>query len=71
MNNLMDKPQIVLHCHKSVNYTLYDCKWIPNTAKFICLGSHPKGTGALQVYELNHGEIELVNEVIYYIIIYI
>ena len=59
----MEKPQIVLHCQKPVNYTLYDSKWIPNTAKFVVLGSHAKGTGAIQIFELNHGEIELIHEV--------
>ena len=26
----------------SVNYTLCDCKWIPRSAKFVTLGSHPR-----------------------------
>ncbi|XP_076809462.1 dynein axonemal assembly factor 10-like [Clavelina lepadiformis] len=53
----MEKPQIISHMEKSVNYTLYDCKWIPRSAKFVTIGSHPRGTGALHVYEISHRDL--------------
>ena len=59
----MDKPQIILYAQKSLNYTLFDSKWIPFSAKFIVLGNHARGTGAMQIYELSSGDVKLVKEV--------
>ena len=59
----MDKPQIIAHVQKSLNYTLFDTKWIPCSAKFVVLGNHTRGTGAMQVYEISHGDVKLVQEV--------
>lgn len=59
----MDKPQIILHVQKSVNYTLFDTKWIPQSAKFVALGNYARGTGAIQIYEMEHGDVKLVKEV--------
>ena len=59
----MDKPQIIAHVQKSLNYTLFDCKWIPSSAKFVVLGQQPRGTGTVQTYEVSHGELKLVKEV--------
>ena len=59
----MDKPQIIIHVQKSLNYTCFDTKWIPCSPKFVVLGSHAKGTGALQIYEISHGDVTLVKEV--------
>lgn len=59
----MDKPQIIAHVQKPMNFTLYDCRWIPSSAKFVVLGNHPRGTGALQVWEVSHGDVSLVHEV--------
>ena len=63
------KPQIIAHIEKSLNYTIYDVKWIPCSAKFVVLGSHPRDTGALQVYELSKGEVKLIHEVNHWILI--
>lgn len=56
----MEKPQIILHVYNSVNYTIFDAKWIPCSAKFVVLGNFPRGTGALQVYEVSHGELKCI-----------
>ncbi|KAI8855051.1 WD40-repeat-containing domain protein [Chytridium lagenaria] len=56
------KPQFVTLIQKSLNYTPYDVKWIPSSARFVVLGQHARGTGALEVYELNNGKAELVKE---------
>lgn len=59
----MEKPQIILHIQKTVNYTLFDVKWIPCSAKFVSLGNFARGTGAFQVYEVSHGEVKTVLDV--------
>lgn len=61
----LGKPQIIAHIEKSLNYTVFDVKWMPSSAKLVVLGSHPRDTGALQVYELSGGELKLVVEVSY------
>jgi hypothetical protein len=57
-----DAPQIIEHVHKSVNFTPYDTRWVPSSARFVVLGIHPKATGALQVFELSSGEASIVQE---------
>ena len=59
----LEKAQIITHVEKSVTYTVFGVKWLPSSAKVVVLGSHPKDTGALQVYELSKGELKLVLEV--------
>ncbi|XP_077995639.1 dynein axonemal assembly factor 10-like [Glandiceps talaboti] len=58
----MDKPQIIAHVQKSLNYTLFDSKWIPCSAKFVVLGCHARQTGAFQIYEISHGDVKLIHE---------
>ena len=59
----MDKPQIIAHVQKSLNHTLFDVKWMPVSAKFVVLGSHPRGTGALQVYEVSGADVKILKDV--------
>ena len=59
----MDKPQIISHIQKSLNYTLFDCKWVPCSAKFVILGNYARGTGAIQVYECSQGDVTVIHEV--------
>ena len=58
----LDKPQIVTHVHKSLPFTLFDARWIPCSARFVVLGSHPRNTGALHVYEMSKGDVKLLAE---------
>lgn len=58
----MDKPQIIAHVHHPVSYTIYDCKWVPRSAKLITLGSYPRGTGALELHEVSKGELKLIQK---------
>ncbi|PNW72329.1 hypothetical protein CHLRE_16g672600v5 [Chlamydomonas reinhardtii] len=60
--DLQNKPQILEHLHKSLTVTLYDCRWIPGTAKFVTLGSYARNTGCLQVYELEGPDLKTVKE---------
>lgn len=62
--DLLQKPQLITHVQKSLNFTVHDARWIPHSARFAILGSHPRGTGALQVYELTRGDATLLKEVI-------
>ncbi|XP_063708208.1 dynein axonemal assembly factor 10 [Culicoides brevitarsis] len=59
----MDKPQVITLIEKSLNYSVFDVKWIPCSAKFVVLGSRPKGTGVIEVYELNDDQADLVKEI--------
>ncbi|KAJ3413444.1 WD repeat-containing protein 92 [Chytridiales sp. JEL 0842] len=60
--SILNKPQIVTLVSKSLNFTPYDVKWLPCSARFVVLGQHSRGTGALQVYELEQGKAVLVHE---------
>jgi len=57
------KPQIICHVEKSLNYTLFDCKWIPKTAKFVVVGSLPRGTGVIEVFEIASTDIKSVDRI--------
>ncbi|XP_071963402.1 dynein axonemal assembly factor 10-like [Antedon mediterranea] len=59
----MEKPQIIVHLQKSLNYTLFDTKWIPRSAKMVVLGNHPRGTGVMQIFELSHGQVNLIHDI--------
>lgn len=50
--------QIIEHSNTAVDYTIYDAKWIPFSARLVTLGSHAKGTGALEVYEMSAGKLQ-------------
>ncbi|XP_034040609.1 WD repeat-containing protein 92 isoform X1 [Thalassophryne amazonica] len=63
MSSPVAKPQIIAHIQKSLNYTVFDTKWIPCSAKFVCLGNFPRGSGVIQIYEVQHGEAQLLKEV--------
>ena len=43
--------------NRSVTYTLFDAKWIPSAARFVALGNHARGTGAIEVFGLEKGQI--------------
>lgn len=63
MSTPLSKPQIITHIQKSLNYTVFDSKWIPCSARFICLGNFARGTGVIQIFEVQRGEIQLIKEV--------
>lgn len=59
----MDKVQMLAHIEKSLNYQIFDVKWIPYSAKFIVIGTKTNGKGIIQFYELDSPNIELINEI--------
>ncbi|KAM3850788.1 dynein axonemal assembly factor 10 [Vipera latastei] len=60
---LLEKPQIIAHTQHSLNYTVFDCKWVPCSARLLCLGNFPRGTGVIQLYELQGGRLNLLREI--------
>eukprot|EP00050_Salpingoeca_kvevrii_P003344 m.222778 g.222778 ORF g.222778 m.222778 type:complete len:235 (+) comp10814_c0_seq45:312-1016(+) len=60
---MSDKPQIIEHASKSLGFTLFAAKWVPSSARFVVLGQHARGTGALHVYELERGQLVEVTKV--------
>ncbi|CAM4725011.1 unnamed protein product [Leuciscus chuanchicus] len=63
MSAALEKPQIIAHIQKSLNYTVFESRWIPCSAKFVCMGNFARGTGVMQIYEIQHGELKLVKEI--------
>ncbi|XP_055334847.1 dynein axonemal assembly factor 10-like isoform X2 [Paramacrobiotus metropolitanus] len=59
----MEKPQIILHHHQSLNYTCYDCKWIPFSPRFVVLGGFPRGTGCIDIFQMSVSEVKHVTQV--------
>ncbi|XP_066849500.1 dynein axonemal assembly factor 10 [Anser cygnoides] len=58
-----ERPQVVAHVQQALSYTLFDCKWVPRSARLLCLGSAARGTGVVQLYELRAGRLELLREI--------
>jgi len=54
---------MICHVEKSLNYTLYDCKWIPKTAKFVVIGAEPRGTGVIEVFEVGASDVTSILKV--------
>ena len=38
------------------------CRWVPSSARFVAVGSYPRDTGCLQVFELDGQELKLLKE---------
>lgn len=58
----MDKPYFLCHIEKSVDFTIFDTKWLPCSAKCVALGRKSNGNGVLNLFELNNGELDKVRE---------
>jgi WD40 repeat protein len=54
--NTTNQPNIIEHARKSLNWTVQDVKWIPNSAQFVAIGSYARGTGTVQIYKLAFGD---------------
>lgn len=53
----MSKPQIVEYIAESVDYSIFDVKWVPNSAKFVSIGANANGTGTIQVFEMSQNKV--------------
>ena len=49
----LTKPQIMTHTETATDLTLFDCRWIPSSARVLVAGTHIKGHGVLRVYEVS------------------
>lgn len=58
-----ERPQVVSHVQQALSYTVFDCKWVPRSARLMCLGSAARGTGVIQLYELHGARLEVLREV--------
>lgn len=58
----LEKPQIICHQEQSLNFSIYDVKWIPSSAKFVVIGSLPTNSGIVQTYALSSGKLEKIDE---------
>lgn len=59
----MDKTQTLVHIEKNLNYSVFDVKWVPFSAKFISIGTRSNGKGVLEIYELDSPNIQLIKEI--------
>ena len=55
----MTDHQILEHSSTSVDYTLFDVKWIPSSPRLVTCGSSLAGEGHLRVYSLS-GQVKTV-----------
>jgi WD repeat-containing protein 92 len=51
-------PQIIEHQSMTLDFTPYETKWIPGTAKFVLGGQTMKATGVMKVFKLNEESSE-------------
>ena len=58
-----DAPQIIEHVSQSLSFTPADVRWVPTSPRFVVVGTHPKGTGALSVWEMTPSGLASVAEV--------
>lgn len=62
MEDFLNKPQMIAHIEQSLDFSIYDTKWMPCSAKFVVLGCRSNGAGVLRIYELDDAKLELVGE---------
>ncbi|XP_072379790.1 dynein axonemal assembly factor 10-like isoform X2 [Diabrotica undecimpunctata] len=58
----LQRPQIICHNQKNVDYSVHDVKWIPCSAKFVTLGGKSNGSGIIEVYSLTSENVEKIHE---------
>ena len=56
-------PQIIPHAHENLKFTPFEAKWVPFSARFVVLGQNPRATGAINIYEMERGKVNLVQEI--------
>lgn len=58
----LSRQQIIQHVKKSLLYTAFDVKWVPQSPIFTVVGQYPNNNGALSFYQLQRGELRTVAE---------
>ena len=59
----IEAPQLIEHINKPLEHTPYDVKWVPSSARLVSMGIHTNGNGAIQIFELNKGECNIVSNI--------
>ena len=59
----IEAPQLIEHINKPLEHTPYDVKWVPSSARLVSMGIHTNGYGAIQIFELNKGECNIVSNI--------
>lgn len=54
--------KIMILMSTAVDITIYTTRWVPCSGKIVALGAHPKGTGALQLYEIGSDNLEKLHD---------
>lgn len=57
-----DAPQILTHASQSLQFTPFDVKWIPSSARFCLFGQAPNAKGVFNIYQLEEGKMKLISE---------
>lgn len=62
---MAENEQLFMFAHTThlENFSVFDTKWIPQTAKFVAIGGRANTTGLIKVYELNGTQIDVVREI--------
>lgn len=58
-----DIPQVITHIETNLDHSLFDCKWIPCSAKFVVIGCLPNARGTIEIFEINSGEAKKINTI--------
>ena len=58
----MIRPQIFAFSEEPTDITLFDCRWVPCSTRFVVAGTHAKGHGVLRVYTMGGGEREEIKQ---------
>lgn len=59
---VLERPQIICHNEKALDYSIQDVKWIPCSAKFVSIGGKSNGAGIVEIYSLTSDNLEKVSE---------
>lgn len=57
-----NKHKLVVHLSKSLDFTAFDVKWVPRSARLVVIGSNAPATGTLEVLEMNSQELQTIGK---------
>lgn len=52
-----------VHITHNENFSIFDTKWLPQTAKFAAVGAKSNGSGFIKVYELDGEKLDVTREI--------
>ena len=55
-------PQIFEHVCHNLDFTPFEARWVPSSAKFVVLGQMPRATGMIQVCEIDDGKVKVLQK---------